>query len=205
MFNSNLSGYLKFAINPGDIFLLGLFSSPSQVAIYGLAKQLAAPLSILQTTIQTAITPEVTSLAAKLKLDSLRRLVSRYVTLALIFGGIVAAAVLVFGHLLIKYAFTAGYIDSLPIFYCLVVAAWLLLILLVFRPVAVSLDLLRWLNAALIVSAALLLLLIVSRNLNALTLSYVQLIEAAILRPAFAMLVWKTLRASVVSNQASTA
>lgn len=72
--NSNLSGYLKFAISPGDMFFLGLFSSPSQVAIYGLARQLTAPLALLQTNIQTAIAPEITWLVAKQKFDQLIRL-----------------------------------------------------------------------------------------------------------------------------------
>jgi len=65
---NNLSGYLKFAINPGDLFFLGLFSSPTQVAFYGLAKQLTAPLALLQTNLQTAITPEITSLLTRAKI-----------------------------------------------------------------------------------------------------------------------------------------
>ena len=36
LLNSSLSGYLKFAISPGDVFLLGLFSTPTQLAWYGL-------------------------------------------------------------------------------------------------------------------------------------------------------------------------
>ena len=76
--NSNLSGYLKFAISPGDVFLLGLFSSPAQLALYGLAKQLTAPLALLQTNIQTAITPEITSLVARRKFEQLKRLLARY-------------------------------------------------------------------------------------------------------------------------------
>lgn len=204
-FNSNLSGYLKFAINPGDIFLLGLFSSPAQVAIYGLAKQLAAPLAMLQTTIQTAITPEISALAAKLQLNALRRLVSRYLVRALVFGGMLAAGILAVGHLLITHVLAADYKNSLPVFYCLVVAAWLLLVLLVFRPLALSLDLLRWHNAALMLSTALLAVVVVAHSLNALTLAGIQLAEAAILRPAFAALVWQALRQSVTSDQASTA
>jgi O-antigen/teichoic acid export membrane protein len=204
-FNSNLSGYLKFAINPGDIFLLGLFSSPAQVAIYGLAKQMAAPLAMLQSTIQTAITPEVSALSAKLQLDALRRLVSRYLTRAFAFGGVLAAGVLIVGHLLITHVLAADYKNSLPVFYCLVVAAWLLLVLLVFRPLALSLDLLRWHNAALLLSKALLAVVVVVHSLNALTLAGIQLAEAAILRPAFAALVWQALRQSVTSDQASTA
>src|SRR6266508_4391121 len=67
--SSNLSGYLKIGLNPGDLFFLGLFSSPTQVALYGLAKQLTAPLSLLTTNTQTALIPEITSLVAKQKFE----------------------------------------------------------------------------------------------------------------------------------------
>ena len=194
LFNSNLSGYLKFAIDPGDIFLLGVFSSPTQVALYGLAQRLVAPLTFLQTTIQTAVVPEITTLVAKLELQQLQRLVARYVKLALAAGGLLLLGTLLLGRLLLLHFFSANYASALPTFYCLVIAAWLLLVLLVFRPLAVSLDLLKWHNLALFMSAVLVAGLIIAGKLNALTMAFVQLAEAAILRLAFSLLVWKRLR-----------
>lgn len=194
LFNSNLSGYLKFAIDPGDIFLLGVFSSPTQVALYGLAQRLVAPLTFLQTTIQTAVVPEITTLVAKLQLEQLQRLVARYVKSAFAVGGILLLGTLVLGRLLLLHFFSANYAVALPAFYCLVIASWLLLVLLVFRPLAVSLDLLKWHNLALFVSAVLVAGLIIAGKLNALTMASVQLAEAAILRLAFSVLVWKRLR-----------
>jgi len=194
LLNSNISGYLKFAINPGDVFLLGLFSSPTQVALYGLARQLTSPLAVLQTTIQTAITPEITTLIAKLKLQELQRLIARYVWCAILFGGLSLVVAVFLGRLLILHLFSAQYVAALPVFYCLIVAAWLLLVFLVFRPLAVSLDLLKWHNLALIMSALIVISLIVAGQLNALTMAYVQLIEAGILRLSFSLVVWKKLR-----------
>jgi O-antigen/teichoic acid export membrane protein len=194
LFNSNLSGYLKFAINPGDVFLLGLISSPTQVALFGLAKQLTSPLAVLQTTIQIAITPEITGLIAKLKLQQLEQLVARYVVSAFVFGGLFLIAAILLGRLLILHIFSAQYAPALPVFYCLIVAAWLLLVFLVFRPVAVSLDLLSWYNLALLMSTVIVMFLIVVGGLNALTMAYVQLAEAAILRLSFSLLVWNKLR-----------
>ena len=194
LFNSNLSGYLKFAIDPGDIFLLGVFSSPTQVALYGLAQRLVAPLTFLQTTIQTAVVPEITTLVAKLHLQQLQRLVARYVKSALAVGGLLLLGTLLLGRLLLLHFFSANYASALPVFYCLVIAAWLLLVLLVFRPLAVSLDLLKWHNLALFISAVVVAGLIIAGKLNALTMAYVQLAEAAILRLAFSILVWKRLR-----------
>jgi O-antigen/teichoic acid export membrane protein len=194
LFNSNLSGYLKFAVSPGDVFLLGIFSSPTQVALYGLAKQLTSPLALLQTTIQTAITPEITTLIARSKLRELQQLVKRYVTSALAIGGVLLLCAVIIGRLLILHAFDPQYESALPVFYCLAVAAWLLLVFLVFRPLALTLDLLPWHNAALLLSAIIVVSLIIAGRLDALRLAYVQLAEALVLRFAFSLVVWKALR-----------
>jgi len=192
--SSNLSGYLKFAISPGDLFLLGLFSSPTQVALYGLAKQLTAPLALLQTNIQTAITPEITSLVAKRKFEQLKRLVARYVTSTFVLSSLLLISALLLGHLLILRFFQPEYVDALPVFYALTVVAWLMLVFLVFRPVAVSLDLLRWHNLALLASAGIVVFFLIGGGLNALTMAYIQLAEVLILRSLFNALVWTRLK-----------
>ena len=206
LFNSNLSGYLKFAIDPGDVFFLGLFSSPTQVALYGLAKQLTSPLALLQTTMQTAITPEITRLMARLKLNELRQFVRRFVCWSTLIGGFSLLIALLLGRLLIPQFFAAEYTAALPIFNFLVVAVWFLLVLLVFRPLAITLDLLKWHNLALFVSAVLVVGLVLAGKLTALTMATVQLFEAAILRVCFSLLVWKRLRRTqdnaVVSSSA---
>lgn len=191
--NSNLSGYLKFAIAPGDIFFLGLFSSPTQVAWYGLAKQLTAPLGLMQTNIQTAITPEITSLAARRKFAQLKRLVVRYVASTFVLSSLLLVSTGVLGTGLILRWVQPEYLAALPIFYALIFAAWLMLIFLVFRPLAVSLDLLQWHTLALLVSAGIVVVFIMVGELNALTMAYIQLVEVLILRSLFNGLVWTRL------------
>ena len=198
LLNSNLSGYLKFAINPGDLFFLGLFSSPTQVALYGLAKQLTAPLALLQTNLQTAITPEITSLVTKARFEQLKRLISRYVVSAFVLSSLLLISALLLGRLLFLRFFQPEYLAALPVFYVLVVVAWLLLIFLVFRPLAVSLDMLKWYNLALLVSAAIVFYFIIAGDLNAMTIAYVQLFDALILRSLFNLLVWMRLRTLAV-------
>ena len=183
--NSNLSGYLRFAISPGDVFLLGLFSSPTQLALYGLAKQLTAPLALLLTNIQTAITPEITSLVAKRKFEQLKRLVTRYVGSTFVLSSLLLIGALLLGRLLILRLFQPEYLAALPVFYVLTVAVWLMLVFLVFRPLAVSLDLLRWHNLALLASAGIVVFFIIVGDLNALTMAYIQLAEVLILRSLF--------------------
>jgi O-antigen/teichoic acid export membrane protein len=195
LLNSNLSGYLRFAISPGDLFFLGIFSSPTQVAWYGLAKQLTAPLSLLQTNLQTAITPEITSLTARGKLEQLKRLIARYVVSAFVFGSMLLLAAFLLGQLLFLRFFQPEYLPALSVYNVLIVVVWLLLSFLVFRPLAVSLDLLRWHNLALLVSAAVVFCLIIAGNLTAMNMAYVQLAEALILRGLFNVVVWMRLRA----------
>jgi O-antigen/teichoic acid export membrane protein len=191
---SNLSGYLKFATSPGDIFLLGIFASPVQVAWYGLAKQLASPLSFLEVTIQTAVTPEIVFLRAKHHYQRLKQLVSHYLTVSGILGGILLTVGLVLGRLLFTKLLRPGYADALPVFYCLLLASTLLTVLLVFRPLAVALDQLKWHNLMLLVSVILVVFVTVTNQLSAMTMALIQLNEAVALRPAFALFIWYRLR-----------
>jgi O-antigen/teichoic acid export membrane protein len=192
--NSNLSGYLKFAISPGDIFFLGLFSSPSQVALYGLARQLTAPIALLQSNIQTAIAPEITWLVAKRKFDQLKRLVARYVVSSFLLSSLLLLSALLLGRILIVSWLQPEYRAALPVVYALTVAAWLLLVFLVFRPLAVSLDLLRWHNLALLASAGVVIAFVFVGGLNAMTMAYAQLAEVLIFRSGFNLLVWTRLK-----------
>jgi O-antigen/teichoic acid export membrane protein len=191
---SNLSGYLKFATSPGDIFLLGVFASPVQVAWYGLAKQFAAPLSFLEVTIQTAITPEIVFLRAKHGYQQLKQLVVRYLAVSGALGGILLILGLILGRLLFLKVLGSQYESALPVFYCLLIASTVLTVLLVFRPLAVAFDQLKWHNVTLIVSAVLVLLVIMTDQLSAMTMALIQLNEAIALRPLFAVIIWQRLR-----------
>jgi O-antigen/teichoic acid export membrane protein len=189
LMNSNLSGYLKFAISPGDVFLLGLFSTPTQLAWYGLAKQLTAPLAFLQTNIQTAVTPEISSLVAERKFEQLKWLLARYLTRILTVGSFLLVIVILLGRFLILKTMPADYSAALPVFYLLAVAAWLMLLFLMFRPLALNLDLLHWHNLVLLASSALVILFIMTGKLTAMTMAYIQLIEVLILRSLFGVII----------------
>lgn len=192
--NSNLSGYMKFAISPGDVFFLGLFSSPSQLALYGLARQLTAPLALLQANIQTAITPEIISLVAKRKFEQLKRLLRRYLRWTFVFGSLLLICIMLLGRLLILKFVQSDYLAALPIFYLLSVAAWLMLVFLVFRPLAVSLDLLKWHTLVLLASAGVVVVFILTGRLDAMTMALIQLAEVLILRSIFNLVVWMRLK-----------
>jgi O-antigen/teichoic acid export membrane protein len=190
LFNSNLSGYLKLAISPGDIFLLGLFSSPTQLAWYGLAKQLTAPLAFLQTNIQTAVIPEIAALTGEGKFEQLNRLLRRYLVRSSTLSSILLAGVILLGYILIRYVLPPEYASALPVFCLLAIAAWLLLVFLVFRPLALSLDLLKWHNLALLTSTVIVIVVIAAGRLSALTMAVIQMADALVVRSLFSWLVW---------------
>lgn len=195
LFNSNLSGYLQVAMSPGDVFLMGIFCSPAQVALYGLAKQLIAPIALLLTNVQFALTPEVTLIIAGRKLRQLRRLIRGYFTLALVAGGALMACTLLAGRFLVLRFSRPEYAEALPVFYILATAAWALLIYAVLRPLALNLDLLKWDNLAQLATVVALAALLVSGRFNAMTLASVQLVGALPLRLLFNVPVWARLRA----------
>jgi len=200
LMNSNFSGYLKFAISPGDVFLLGLFATPAQLALYGLAKQLTAPLSFLQANIQTAITPEISSLVARRKFAQLKRLLVRYLMLTFALGSLLLVCATVLGRWLVLQFLAAEYLAALPVFYLLIIAAWLMLALVVFRPLALNLDLLHWHNLALLVSTLVVAGVIIAGKLNAMTMAYIQLAEVLILRSLFGAIVGSRLRRLAIKN-----
>jgi O-antigen/teichoic acid export membrane protein len=202
LFHSNVSGYLKFALNPGDIFLLGLFSTPAQVALYGVARQLTAPLALLQTNAQTAVAPEVIALVAKRKFAQLKRLLNRYVVSASILSGLSVAGGLLLGRVFISWLSRPEYMAALPVFYVLLVIASLMLVVAVFRPLSVGLDLLRWYNLGLLLSAVIVFVFAAAGKLDALNMAYAQLAGALILRLLCNVPVWLRLSALTQNSQA---
>jgi len=195
LFHSNLSGYLKFSTDPGDIFLLGIFSTPGQVALYSMAKQLTAPLAFLQINAQTAVAPEVISLVAGGKFAQLKRLVSRYVAMAAVLACLTVAGGLLLGRIFISWFSRPEYLAALPIFYALLVVDALKLIVVVFRPLSVGLDLMRWYNLGLLLSAVVVSVFIGLGRLDAINMAYAQLTGALIVRLICNVPVWARLSA----------
>lgn len=193
LLTSNLSGYLRIGLNPADLFLLGLFSSPMQVALYGLARQLTAPLALLTTNTQTALIPEITSLVARRKFEQLKRLLRRYVASATILSTLLVIAAFLVSTFLFKL-FQSEYAAALPMFYILVTVVGIQFVYLVFRPLAVSLDLLKWHNVALMVSSSVVIIVALAGGLNALSMACLQLGDLLIVRSAFSLWVWMRLK-----------
>jgi O-antigen/teichoic acid export membrane protein len=194
MFCSTLSGSLRIGLNPGDVFFLGFFSSPTQVALYGLAKQLTAPLSLLATNTQTAITPEITTLVAQRKFNQLKRFLGGYVASATIASGLLLISAFLLGRKLLSGLFQPEYADALPVFHVLISVVGIQLVFLAFRPLAVSLDFLKWHNLGTLLSSCAVVIFALVAGLSAFSMAWIQLADILIVRLLSNVMVWMQLK-----------
>jgi O-antigen/teichoic acid export membrane protein len=194
LFSSNLSRYLRVGLNPGDLFFLSLFSSPAQVGLYGLAKQLTAPLSLLATNTQTAITPEITTLVAQRKIGQLRRFLRRYVASAAILSALLVIGAFVTGPMLLSAFVQPQQADALPVLLVLIGVVGIQLVFLVFRPLAVSLDFLRSYNVGMFLSSCAAITFALVAGLSAFSMACIQLGDVVIVRPVSNALLWMHLK-----------
>jgi O-antigen/teichoic acid export membrane protein len=177
-FDVNLYGYFhKLTAAPGDTFLLGVFSTPSEVALYGIAQQIVRAVVILQNNIQAALTPEVVTLWSKSKVRQLYRLAVYYSASTLGVGAIGVLLVFLLAGPVVVLISKPDYLDALPVFYVLVLAVYISLSTLPFYAIALSMDMLRRRNIALLVKVLLMGFAILS-GLGALKMGFVQLLGA---------------------------
>lgn len=200
LIQTNLAGYLKVLFNPGDVFLLGVLGSSTAVAIYGLARQLTAPLLIILDNVQAAITPEVLVLHARARYAQLKRLVLYYCVPAF-FGGL---AVVILGILLarplILLISKPEYLEALPTFSVLLVVIWISGVMLIFYPLGLSFDLLKWFNLSNVIAVILFAAILVWVDpLTALGMAYLQLMATFVRRGGGNIPVILALRRQVAS------
>lgn len=143
LYQTNIAGYLKLGSEQGGAFLLGVLSTPEQVALYGIARQFSKPLAMLQGNIQTAITPEVFTLYAKDKKRQLYALVKRFVTGKLVLGGLALGAAFLLARPLILLIAKPEYLAAIPVFYVFVTTVYVTFVALTFYPLTVAMGRLK--------------------------------------------------------------
>jgi len=193
LLQTNLTGYLKLGSDTGGMFLMGLMASPAQVALYGIASQLAKVLQIMQNNIQNALTPEIVSLWAKKKIHQLYKLVNTYAKWALIGGAPISFVSILLAKPVILIFTTTEYLEALPVFYIFIITIYMTFVSLPFFPIALVMDKLSRRN--LVVSLRIVYLLIaVYIGLSAITLALVQLAGSLSVRIFNDMLLMKDLK-----------
>ena len=178
---TNLASYLKLGAEAGSVFLLGVFGTPVQVALYNVAQQLTTPLNVLLQNITQALYPEIVRLYTSRQYSRIRSVINKVHSI----NAIIGAFILIGGYFLVKpvlLIFTSNeYLESIPVFLILLLTVYLSFISLSFYPLAVAMDQLKWRN--IIVSLKLLFLgLLYFFGFNAFNVSIVQLIGSLLIR-----------------------
>jgi len=140
LFHTNLVGYLKIVSDRGGLFLLGVLSTPTQVAYFGIAKQLTMPLNAIKTNIQNALTPEITKLWSQRKISVLYSLIRRLVNSTAVWGGVLTVLFILVVEPVLVFITTDDYMGAIPTVYLIVVATYVNFISTSFYPLAVAMD-----------------------------------------------------------------
>jgi len=134
---TSLFGMLNAGSEAGGVFLLGIFGSSAQVALAGMAVQMSRPLTVLQSSLGSAVNPEVTRLYAKGETAYLLTFLKRYMRTigSLVCAGILVVALL--GPWSVRLVLKPAYLDAIPVFMVLVISYGLTLIFQPFLAVAI--------------------------------------------------------------------
>jgi len=175
LLQTNLTALLKLGSDTGGIFLLGVLSSPAQVALYSIANQLLRPFALAQNGIQTAIMPEIVSLCANSKYLYLYGLIKKYTFKALIGAGLLLITIIPISKPLLLFITSEEYILALPVVYILSANATIGLVSSIYYSLAVSMDKL-WKRNLIVSFRFIYLALGVAFGLNAIILAIVSLL-----------------------------
>src|SRR5688572_11517328 len=134
--------------------------------------------------------PEITSLVTNRKFKHLQRFMVQYLVSALILSLSLLLAALLLGRMLLGL-FQPQYAAALPSFYLLMTVVAVTLVFVAFRPLAVSLDLLKWHNLGLLLSSGAVIIFVFIGELSAFRMACIQLADTLIVRLLFNLLVWK--------------
>ncbi len=137
---TSVFGILQAGAQAGGIFLLGVFGTPVQVAIGGMAVQMARPLAMFQTSLSAAIAPELNRLHADGKMKQLFHFLKRYMLGTSICMALGFLFISVFGPSLISALLKPSYGVALPVFLVLLLTFGLRLIFQPFMVIAIARD-----------------------------------------------------------------
>ncbi|MBC7235051.1 MAG: lipopolysaccharide biosynthesis protein [Chloroflexi bacterium] len=151
---TTLSGYLQLTSNPGDQFVLGLLSTPEEVAVYGLAQQLVRPVrTLLRRNVQLAVSPETVSLWAQQRYRQLERMVWRLLVIGGLIGGLALIVLMPLARWGVVWVGKPKYLHSLPVFYVVSAETVLSVVLIAFYSIGLCMGLIKRRNLVLLASA----------------------------------------------------
>ena len=183
LFHTNLGTYLRIVSAPGDVFLLGIFSTPREVGLYTFSYAVATIFSSLQSNLQTVITPEIIKLWHNKEFDRIKSLLRRIMVPSIIGGIIITAISIPLVRPLIVWFASSEYLAAAPIITMLMILQLATIAITPVIPVALSIDAYKTYNYSNIINVALMATFLFSPiPKNALTMGTFQLIAGFIYR-----------------------
>lgn len=178
-FDTTFSNYLKIFFNPGDLFLLGILSSPSAVGIYGLAKTISSPISSLGALLQTVYTPEVTRLKSKNNFKQIVNLV-KYNFIIFLSSILIGSLLMIFfGQSIIEIFSKSEFFESASVSIVLIIAfGGTYLFGNIIYPYAITIDKIHLQNLSLFISILISIIFLMNFYIDAHLFAYLQLLPA---------------------------
>jgi O-antigen/teichoic acid export membrane protein len=140
LWQTNLAGYLKLGSQQGGGFLLGVLSTPRQVALYGIARQLARPLKVLQNNVQTAIAPEIFTLHAESEMSKLYSFTKGFLKAKAVVGGMALVAAFFLARPAVLLIAQPEYLEAVPVFWAMVSVTFVTFVTLTLYPLTVAMG-----------------------------------------------------------------
>jgi O-antigen/teichoic acid export membrane protein len=107
-----------------DLWLLGVFRPPEEVAVYGAASRMALLTSIPLMICNAVLAPTVAELYSRRQIERLEKMVRAAATMAAALSALVVLMLVLFGDRLLGLAFTDAYRAGYPVAVCLALGHW---------------------------------------------------------------------------------
>ncbi|MGC6582164.1 MAG: lipopolysaccharide biosynthesis protein [Akkermansiaceae bacterium] len=135
---TSLFGILQSSTQIGGILLLGVLGTPAQVAVLGMATQLSRPLNLVQSSVGSAVSPEITRMHAEGKLTILHCFITRYVRTASVLLALGLLMAWMLAPPAISFFLMPEYLEVVPVFLIFLASSGLVMTFQPFLPVAIA-------------------------------------------------------------------
>ncbi len=135
---TSLFGILSGSSEVGGIFLLGLLGAPAQVAILGMSVQLSRPFILVQSSLGTALSPEISRLHAERKHRDLYDFVVKFVGAFLVLVTVAVGLLWFFTPIIVGNFLDVSYLTAVPVFLILMISNGLMMAFQPCLPVAIA-------------------------------------------------------------------
>lgn len=135
---TSLFGILRGSSEIGGIFLLGLVGAPAQVALLGMSVQLSRPFILIQTSLGTALSPEISRLHAENKHRDLYAFVMKFMSVFLVLVTMGVLLSWLVTPIIVGSFLDASYLKAIPVFLILMTSNGLVMAFQPCLPVAIA-------------------------------------------------------------------